>query len=156
MAELLVQKSGKLYIKSEMHNSKTELTKAVIDTNIFISGILNDKGAPAKLINHWQNRLFDIVISPAIQEEYKKVFSYINLPSLKVEKVLRLLQKTAIIAKTSEIVLACRDSSDNKFIECAIAGNAKFLVTKNLKHFPKKYKNVKVVSVNNFLNAIGV
>lgn len=107
-------------------------------------------------INHWQNRLFDIVISPAIQEEYKKVFSYINLPSLKVEKVLRLLQKTAIIAKTSEIVLACRDSSDNKFIECAIAGNAKFLVTKNLKHFPKKYKNVKVVSVNNFLNAIGV
>lgn len=49
MAELLVQKSGKLYIKSEMHNSKTELTKAVIDTNIFISGILNDKGAPAKL-----------------------------------------------------------------------------------------------------------
>ena len=40
-------------------------------------------------------------------------------------------------------------------INCAVAGNAKYLVTKNIRHFPKRYENVEVIRIGNFLAQIG-
>ncbi|UCH93889.1 MAG: PIN domain-containing protein [Candidatus Aminicenantes bacterium] len=49
----------------------------------------------------------------------------------------------------------CTDSNDNRFLECAVAGNADFLVTKNIRHFPYKiYGNVKIVRIKKFLNTL--
>ncbi len=49
----------------------------------------------------------------------------------------------------------CPDSDDNRFLECAVAGNADYLVTKNIRHFPyKNYENVRVVRIKKFLNAL--
>ncbi len=45
----------------------------------------------------------------------------------------------------------CKDPDDNKFLETALVGRAEFLVTKNLKHFPKKkYEDGRIVSVATF------
>ncbi|NIR49987.1 PIN domain-containing protein [candidate division KSB1 bacterium] len=49
----------------------------------------------------------------------------------------------------------CTDQSDNRFLECAVAGNADYLVTKNTRHFPPKhYSGVKIVRIRKFLNAL--
>ncbi len=49
----------------------------------------------------------------------------------------------------------CSDSSDNRFLECATVGNADYLVTKNIRHFPyKTYANVKIVRIKKFLDAL--
>lgn len=41
------------------------------------------------------------------------------------------------------------------FLETAVAAGADFLVTKNLKHFPRKsYDGVRIVNVATFLNEL--
>ncbi|HEV2314294.1 MAG TPA: putative toxin-antitoxin system toxin component, PIN family [Candidatus Acidoferrales bacterium] len=47
--------------------------KAVLDTNVVISGIFW-KGAPFEVLEAWQNRRFLLVISPPILDEYRRVF----------------------------------------------------------------------------------
>ncbi|MDZ7262235.1 MAG: putative toxin-antitoxin system toxin component, PIN family [candidate division KSB1 bacterium] len=107
-----------------------ELLRAVADTNIFVSGILNDKGAPAKFIEYWERRLFDLVVCATVFEEYQRVFSYINnLPSEQVKRVLELVQRTALIGEPSEPIFICKDPTDNQFLQCAIAGKARYLIS---------------------------
>ena len=49
----------------------------------------------------------------------------------------------------------CKDPDDDKFLETAATGGADFLVTKNLKHFPRKsYSEMRIVNVANFLKEI--
>ena len=47
------------------------------------------------------------------------------------------------------------DITDNCFLECAVAGKADYLVTKNIRHFPQKeYRKVKIVRIRNFLEIL--
>lgn len=46
--------------------------KAVIDTNVFISGIFW-RGAPYQILMAWQAEKFDIAITLGILEEYQRV-----------------------------------------------------------------------------------
>jgi len=46
------------------------------------------------------------------------------------------------------------DPADNMFVECADAARADYLVTGNLRHFPKFWKNTKIISSREFLTVI--
>jgi predicted nucleic acid-binding protein len=55
----------------------------------------------------------------------------------------------------SAILSVCSDESGNRFLECAVAGNADYLVTKNIRDFPaKEYQRVKIVRIAKFLNVL--
>jgi putative PIN family toxin of toxin-antitoxin system len=51
------------------------VVKAVIDTNIWISALINPFGHPARLIKHFENRDFIAVISEPILDEIVDVLS---------------------------------------------------------------------------------
>jgi predicted nucleic acid-binding protein len=46
------------------------------------------------------------------------------------------------------------DPADNILVECAEAARADYLVTGNQRHFPKFWKNTKIISSREFLNII--
>ena len=46
------------------------------------------------------------------------------------------------------------DPDDNRFLECSEAAHAEFLITGNLKHYPKEYKNTRIVNARQFLEAL--
>jgi predicted nucleic acid-binding protein len=46
------------------------------------------------------------------------------------------------------------DPDDNIFVECADAARADYLVTGNQRHFPKFWKNTKIISSTEFLSVI--
>lgn len=52
------------------------MIKAVLDTNILVSGLISPKGSPAKILNLWQERKFILVTSQKILKEIKKVLNY--------------------------------------------------------------------------------
>lgn len=45
------------------------MKRAVLDTNVFISGLINKDGPPGKILQAWRKSLFLLVISPSIIEE---------------------------------------------------------------------------------------
>jgi predicted nucleic acid-binding protein len=48
-----------------------------------------------------------------------------------------------------------KSDADNRFLECAGAAEAEFLVTGNKRHFPKRWKKTRVVNARGLLGMIG-
>ena len=136
-----------------------EILRVVIDTNHIMSAILSDRGASLKLIN-WMTKeddYFTLLISEPIRREYETVAGWL-IPDIRRNerrRILNILYDRAESVRPGIRINACSDESDNRFIECAIAGNADYLVTKNIRDFPpKEYQGVKIVRIGKFLTVL--
>lgn len=131
------------------------MIKTVIDTNVFVAGLINETGAPAKIINYWEKRAFDVLVSEMILTEYRELLLTLpKIPANRSKEILKILDQLAIIINIRENFAVCKDRSDNKFMDCVVNGQANYLITKNLKHFPKEFRGVKAISVGDFLDVI--
>jgi len=134
----------------------SNILKVVIDTNHIMSAILSSRGASAKLID-WLTReedYYHLLLSDPIWNEYKTVADWLIPISKQIEKkrVLEILRLQSEWINPDIQLNVCKDMSDNCFLECAVAGKADYLVTKNIRHFPQKeYRNVKIVRIRKFL-----
>jgi uncharacterized protein len=135
------------------------LLRVVIDTNHIMSAMLSARGASAKLID-WLTKeedYFRLLLSQPIWDEYSTVADWL-IPAARHEEKERILHTLRLPADWIEPTLhldVCSDTSDNRFLECAVDGQADYLVTKNIRHFPpKEYQGVKIVRVRPFLEAL--
>ena len=138
-----------------MHN----ILRVVIDTNHIMSAILSSRGASAKLID-WMTReedYFRLLLSQPIWDEYTTVADWLIPHSKQIEKerIMNVLISQSNWIEPTIQLNVCSDMSDNNFLECAVAGKADYLVTKNIRHFPpKEYANVKIVRIREFLKVL--
>ena len=141
--------------------------RAVIDTNIWVSSLLNPFGFPARLRKSFEEGDFNVVISTPMLEELSEV---INRPRIKdkfeiaeedINGLLLLLEDRAEDVWVSGDITVCRDKDDDFVIETAIKGRAEYLVTRDddIK-FDKKISSflsrhgVSVISLSKFLGLI--
>jgi len=80
-------------------------------------------------------------------------------PELKIRRSLRqqllqLIKNRTRVVTFSRLAQVTSDPADNMFIECADAARADYLVTGNQRHFPKFWKNTKIISSTEFLGVI--
>jgi uncharacterized protein len=110
--------------------------RVVLDANVLISALISGQGSPARIISLWKQEKFELVISPAVLEEIHRVLHYpriqqkYHISEEMIEKFLDLLSKTSLIVDPEEqIMVVEKDPSDNRYLECATAAGADFLVT---------------------------
>jgi len=127
--------------------------RVVIDTNIFISGLLNLEGGAAKIINHFRNDAFELIITRDVFEEYLRAIHFFNnnIPSERSEELLEFVFEKAVKVKAASPHGLCKDPDDEIFLTAAFSGRAEYLVTKNKKDFPRDAFGVKIVNVREFL-----
>ena len=104
------------------------LHRVIVDTNIFVSGLLNRRGLPAKFIKLWDEGEFDIVMSQPIYNEIEEVVHRFNRISLEIRQ--ELLSKIRANSEwlteiPSKVDVIKDDEKDNMFLECAIASEVK-------------------------------
>lgn len=132
------------------------MIRAVIDTNVFVSGLISTSGASGELIIRWLMNQFNIIISNDILEEYEDVL--LHLPEIETRKAIDLIERLVSNADKVDIpgtLCVCKDSDDDKFLETAVVGQAAYLITKNIRHFPyKNYQNVQIVKISKFLKVL--
>jgi len=135
------------------------MLRVVIDTNHIMSAILSSKGASAKLID-WMvkaDNYFQLLLSPPIWAEYGAVGDWL-IPShrqLEKQRIMQILRQQSEWVEPAFELQVCPDSYDNRFLECAVAGKADYLVTKNIRHFPpKRYGEVNIVRISDFLRVL--
>lgn len=112
------------------------MRRAVLDTNVIVSGLIASKGTPADLLAAWRNRRFDLVIGPVILQEIERV---LRLPRLTkayrlapqdISDLIELLTSRAILTPGRlTIPLTARDPEDDQILACAIEGHADYIVT---------------------------
>lgn len=104
--------------------------KVVIDINVFISAFFG--GIPSEVVRFIDRPECRLCISPAIVEEYVKVLKRKVSSSLFIEKVLFYCSEADTVEHTHDVPIlniVKKDPSDNKFIECAVALKADYIVT---------------------------
>lgn len=134
--------------------------RAVLDTNIIISGILNPKGPSGKILFFLaEQESFDLLISREIFLEYFEVLhrKKFGLSKTKIDYTLKLISEQALIISPKQKLEAALDSDDNKFLECALEGKASFVVTGNKKHYPfLEFQGIRIASPSEFLSFLGL
>ena len=110
--------------------------KVVLDTNIFISGIINPKSNAGKVIQEWQNNSFEIITSFELLEEIKRVLKYPKIAKItkwdntKTEEFIEYLHFFTTVVDISKINYHFeQDPNDNHIIETYIAGKCDHLIT---------------------------
>ena len=130
--------------------------RVVIDTNIYISAIFWD-GNPRKVIDLGRDGEIEIYTSKEIEEEiYRVLLKKFNLNSHDVEQALLDFSTFTILVKPVQQFKVIKDDpDDDKFIDCAIACNADYIVSGD-KHLInlKEYKGIKIVTSTEFLSVL--
>jgi uncharacterized protein len=105
--------------------------KIVLDTNVLMSAIFFG-GALGQIIKAWRDGKIQLVVSPAIIDEYLRVAEILcdHYKSIDVQPILALLIERAIVVEdTQPPEPVCRDPDDDKFLSCAVTGKVKLIVS---------------------------
>jgi uncharacterized protein len=109
--------------------------RAVIDTNILLSGLIRPRGAPGAIVQALRDGRIVPILSRPMLEEIGEVLSRPWLQSKyglgpeDVATVLRFLTTQGEIVEPRIEIRRCRDPRDDLFLEAAVSAAADRLVT---------------------------
>ena len=132
--------------------------KVVIDTNVLVSAILRDRDPEKLILLVLERPDIEWVTSPAIIEEVESV---LRRPKFAFPEDLwltwvGLLRTRTTILEVAEVVASLRDPADQKFLACAIAAGADYLITGDRDFTPASVAGqTEIVSVAQFLGLMG-
>jgi len=127
--------------------------RLVIDTNILVSAALKPDGLQRTVLLLAITKPARLYVSAAIVAEYREVLAR---PELKIRKALRqqlldLIRNRAHLVSPTRRLRVAKDPDDDKFLECADAARADYLLTGNQRHFPRFWKKTKVITSREFI-----
>jgi putative PIN family toxin of toxin-antitoxin system len=134
--------------------------RVVLDTNVIIGAYVAPHGALAQIKNYWRTGVFELVVSEPILDEYSRVLAYAHIQKVhqmqieQIEDVISDVRDLSIVVEPTEALdIVQSDPTDNKFFECATAGQADFIVSGDAKHMLpiRAYKDIQVISPAEFL-----
>src|SRR5437879_11712767 len=127
--------------------------RLVVDKNIVVSAALKPDGLQRTVLLLAVTRPARLYVTHAVLAEYREILAR---PEFKIRKGLRqqllqLLTNRAHLVEPVRVLQVTKDPDDNKFVECADAARADYLITGNAKHFPRFWKNTKVITSREFI-----
>lgn len=115
---------------------------AVIDTNVIISALLSrhQDSATVKVLDYLYDRTIVPIYNDEILEEYANVLRRpkFNFPERTVNATLESIRKGGVRSDRLNSDEELPDPKDIVFYEVALSVEDSYLVTGNIKHFPKK------------------
>ena len=109
-----------------------KIDRIVIDTNVLISAALFDESIPAQARNH-ALRTGRLIATDATLQEFvtrlllPKLDAYVSRATR--ETLIKRLHPIVEIVPVTQVVRACRDPRDDKFLEAAVNGGASVVIT---------------------------
>jgi putative PIN family toxin of toxin-antitoxin system len=132
--------------------------RIVIDTNVLISACHKPGGLEARVVSLAISGQITACVSPAVLIEYREVLSrpkFITVRSI-ANETLNLLEHHAVVVQPTNTLNVSPDEDDNRFLECAVAAQADFLVSGNLKHYPESWGSTSIVNARRFFELSSV
>lgn len=138
------------------------MLKAVVDTNVLVSGTILSRGNPYEILEAWRQGKFIMVLSPDIISEAEavfrrpKIFKKYGLTETLIARLISTFNVEALVTPPGSIDLVPDiEPADVKFLACADAGAADYLVTgdRALQNL-KTYKATRIIPPRIFLSLL--
>ena len=132
--------------------------RITVDTNVLISATFWN-GDSSRIMEKVERNEIELVLSKEIIKEFSEVLNYkeiqdkIRNKNLEMKRtVAKVVTLSLIVEPTEKLKVVKDDPDDDKFIECAKAGNANFIIS-NDNHLLKlkEFEGIRIVSPSDFL-----
>ena len=129
------------------------MDKVVIDTNVFISGLLFG-GKPEQILKSWAKNKFILFISPEFQAEVvNKLQNKFKITSNVIDDLIVDLEEQAKKFIPYINISLLRDPNDNFLLELVEEAKADYLISADKDVLIlKEYKGTKIISPSEFLS----
>jgi putative PIN family toxin of toxin-antitoxin system len=126
--------------------------RVVLDTNVVLSACLKAEGLEARVVDMALRGEIQVCVTGEVVDEYADVLFRDKFRACRerAELLLAGIQNCAVKVFAAEAVTAASDEDDNRFLECAVAANAEYLITGNLRHYPSEWGLTRVVNARGF------
>jgi putative PIN family toxin of toxin-antitoxin system len=130
--------------------------RLVLDTNIIVSAALKPDGLQRTVLLLAITHPARLYVSAPILLEYHDVLARRELKIRKglQQQIHQWIKGSSRMVRPTRQFRVTSDPDDNKFLECADAVRADFLVTGNQRHFPSYWKQTKIVTSREFVTLI--
>jgi hypothetical protein len=141
--------------------------RAVVDTNVWVSGVLAQTGAPARLVAHFLEGRFTLVTSEPLLAELADVLARPHLArrsrlsQAEVGELIETMRELGEVVPLAGDIAVCRDPDDDAVIETAIRGSTDVLVSgdKDLTDAPEVARvlaewSIRVLTVARFVEEL--
>ena len=130
----------------------------VFDTNIVASAPYW-RGNPARCLEAWAQRRFDLAVSHPILAEYEEVVARLAMryPNKPAVDWLTAIHQAGHLYFPSPQPASTADPDDEMFVECAVAAKANCLVTGDKGHLLslKQVGEIRIIAAAEFLATLG-
>jgi len=132
--------------------------KIVLDANIFISSYFWG-GKPRLVLERAITKLDELFISEEILEEISDVIGRpkFHTDNDQVQYYIKSIENIGTMVRVKKkINNGSRDTSDNKYIECGLAGNVDYIISGDI-HLREiqNYGNIKIITAKEYLEMLG-
>jgi len=102
------------------------------------------------------SRFFRCYVSEALLAEYEQILNrpQFGLARRNISKSLRLIRKATIPVVPKIKLDVTSDPDDNKVVECALEARADYMVTGNMRPFPKRFQDIRTILPRQFLTIL--
>lgn len=133
--------------------------RVAIDTNVLISATFWT-GKPKQLLN--AVRLGEVIFlsSEALFEKLEEVLAAegkpFNLEEKEAKRIVGHLREIARVVPIKSAISICRDENDNRILECALDGDADYIVTGDSDLLKLgSFEGIRIMRVADFLEIMG-
>jgi len=112
----------------------------VVDTNVIVSALINVNGTPAKILSLLLNGKVKLLYDNRIIFEYTEVLlrKEFGFNADVVNDMIEYFKHQGDFINANYFTLKFHDETDKKFYEIYKTGEANYLITGNIKHFPNE------------------
>lgn len=143
---------------------KRKKPRVVVDTNLFVSGIILPRGPLAQLLNLWLKQSFILVITAKLIGELNEVLQRPKIARYGITEE-RITSIIEFVKKKSEMVTPLHslpvdvcDPKDEEVLACALGGKADYLITGDEDLLTLKdnstLRPLKIIKVKDFLTKL--
>ena len=131
---------------------------AVVDTNVFVSGLLGSRSCRNIFISFRKNR-FKLAISPLLFEELVEVIERPKFQALfdrkEIVDLIHFTKYKAVWTIPHRRIHLCRDSKDNHILECAHAAKVDIIVSGDQDLLSlNSFETIPILNPSHFINRL--
>ncbi|HMD71258.1 MAG TPA: putative toxin-antitoxin system toxin component, PIN family [Bryobacteraceae bacterium] len=144
--------------RSSMTTAPANNLRVVFDTNVYFPAFTHPSDPPFRIWEHAVKGSFILLVSPAILRELAHVLrDTLHFEEAEILARLKLVAKVAeIVSRTITLRVIAEDPTDDRILECAVAGAAGLIVSgdHHLRKL-KSFRNIGIVQPRDFLRTLG-